>query len=158
MLAPTAHTHTPTATWTACSTAVSPLSLVCRCHAGPCSNRAAPEQRRVVHAAAAPEGVNVEQVADMIAAAPLDDQREWITMEGPHSSSWSAQEPTDSTRGASPCLPRTPLSAPAAHAPLPAFNPLPTPHSPTLKHTCLPRLLPPVVYPMSQHTRREVLP
>jgi hypothetical protein len=35
------------------------------------------QQRRVVYAAAAPEGVNAEQVADLIAAAPLDDGREY---------------------------------------------------------------------------------
>jgi hypothetical protein len=37
------------------------------------------QQRRVVYAAAAPEGVNAEQVADLIAAAPLDDGREYLT-------------------------------------------------------------------------------
>lgn len=94
----------------------------------------------MVHAAAAPEGVNVEQVADMIAAAPLDDQREWLTMErDPHSSSCGqhTQEPADSRRDA-------PLPG-HLHAPLPAFNPLPSPH-PSI-HTYLPRLVPPMRFP-----------
>jgi uncharacterized protein YcfL len=34
--------------------------------------------QRLVHAAAAPEGINAEAVADMIAALPLDDQRECL--------------------------------------------------------------------------------